>query len=95
MDRQRLKHSLQRYRWYRPLHLAYTGWRARQNGLPRWDEHLQHDRQRWNALLAHSASANRRVLIATGAGGHLPSVTLESLLAVALTLRQTRVDMLL
>ena len=95
MDRQRLKHSLQRFRWYRPLHLAYTGWRARQHGLPRWDEHLQHDRERWNVLLANSASANRRVLIATGAGGHLPSVTLESLLAVALTLRQTRVDMLL
>jgi len=95
VDRQRLKHSLQRYRWYRPLHLAYTGWRARQLGLPRWEEYLQHDRERWKALLADSAGATRRVLIATGAGGHLPSVTLESLLAVALTMRQTQVDMLL
>jgi hypothetical protein len=36
-----------------------------------------------------------RVLIATAVGGHLPSTTLESLLAVALTLRGANVSLLL
>ena len=95
LDLQRLKHRLQAYRWYRPLHLAYTGWRARHGGLPRWPDLLRDDWDRWREILAHSAAADARVLVATGAGGHLPSMTMESLLCIGLNLRGARSEMLL
>lgn len=90
-----LKYYLQRRTWYRVLHLAYIGWRARHSGLPTWGKLLRRDAATW-ALACDKASEQReRVLIATGTGGHLPSTTVESLLGVALTLRGVAVDFLL
>jgi hypothetical protein len=93
LDLQGIKHRLQRWRWYRLLHLIYTNWRARHGGLPYWSALLKGNR-------AENIPINRelgavRVLIATGAGGHLPSMTLESLLGMALKVRHKSVEFLL
>lgn len=92
---QDIKHRLQRWRWYRSLHLAYTGWRAQHGGLPDWGWLLKSANSTWSESVHHSAGHPERILIATGAGGHLPSMTLESLLGVALTQRNAGVDFLL
>lgn len=95
IDFQGIKYRLQQYRWYRPLHLAYTGWRAYHRGLPDWAGLLNKSRATWQAALPNLPDDPERVLIATGTGGHLPSLTLESLLGVALSLRGADVDFLL
>ena len=92
---QGIKHRLQRWRWYRPLHLAYTGWRAYHGGLPDWETLLKSNYSIWRDFVRRSTGRSGRILIATGAGGHLPSMTLESLLGVALTQRNAGVDFLL
>lgn len=92
---QRIKYQLQRWSWYRPLHLAITEWRARHGGLPKWPSLLRKDRAPWGRLQEKSAAGREKVLIATGAGGHLPSMTMESFLGVALTTRGASVDFLL
>ncbi len=61
--------------------------------LPDWQGILQHDPSRWAA--ARAAADGPRVLIATATGDHVPGVTVESALAVALTLRGARVSILL
>lgn len=95
VDLQGIKYRLQQYRWYRPLHLAYSGWRAYHGGLPDWAELLNKSPSTWQAAHRSLPDDPERVLIATGTGGHLPSLTLESLLGVALSLRGTPVDFLL
>jgi hypothetical protein len=90
---QRIKHQLQRWRWYRPIHLAYTEWRARHRGLPDWPSLL--GRQVEDDSRPRQVGERDRVLVATGAGGHLPSMTIESLLGVALSQRGAAVDFLL
>lgn len=92
---QDIKHRLQRWQWYRSLHLAYTGWRAQHGGLPDWEGLLKSEKSTWRDSIFHSVECPGRILIATGTGGHLPSLTLESLLGVALTQRNTGVDFLL
>lgn len=92
-DLQRIKYRLQRWRWYRFFHLAYTGWRARHEGLPDWASLSKYDS--WRDALNTPADSLERVLIATGTAGHLPSMTLESLLGVALSVRGAAVDFLL
>lgn len=89
------KYALQRRRWYRPLHLAYTSWRASHRGLPHWKALLENDGGRWRQICGKLAHQPGRVLIATGAAGHLPSLTVESLMGVALFLRDQPVDFLL
>lgn len=64
-------------------------------GLPRWTTILNHSLPVWRALLVSSETSDQRILIATGTGGHLPSLTIESLLGVALTQRNAGVDFLL
>jgi hypothetical protein len=59
---------------------------------PDWRPILRGDA--WPRAVA-AARHGPRVLIATTVGGHLPSTTLESLLAVALTLRGANVSLLL
>lgn len=59
-----------------------------------WSRVLAQDRTRWTRAL-EEARGGPPVLIATSTGGHWPSVTVESLLAVALTLRGARVHVLL
>src|SRR4051812_25152907 len=61
---------------------------------PRWDVLLGKDAARWRAART-AAESGPRVLIATSIGGHAPLLTVESLLAVALTLRGARVHLLL
>jgi len=95
LDRQLIKYRLQSFGWYRPIHLAYTSWRARHGGLPNWQGLVAAEPELWRQALAECAGSRKRVLIATGAGGHLPSMTMESLLAVALTLRGVATEVLL
>jgi hypothetical protein len=63
-------------------------------GLPDWANLLIHDRLAWEAAV-RAAEHGPRVLIATSAGGSKPSTIVETLLAVALTLRGARVQVLL
>ncbi len=61
---------------------------------PDWRPMLRQSAADWRRAL-DDARGGPRVLIATAVGGHLPSTTLESLLAVALTLRGADVQLLL
>lgn len=62
--------------------------------LPHWDVLLSRDSHLWRSAL-ESARTGPRVLIATTTGGHPSSPIMESLLAVALTLRGADVHFLL
>ena len=89
----RLAIRLRRLDWYRRLHIAYSGWRARHRGLPDWKSIL-------GAISEPSSrestpGARRRVLLATSTGGNLPSATVESMLGVALRLRGHQAEVLL
>jgi hypothetical protein len=86
---------LQRWRSYRRLHLLYTKLRASYFGLPNWTALFGNGFSQWTKTVNANSPDNGRILIATGAGGHLTSMTMESLLGVALTLRQSSVDFLL
>ena len=61
---------------------------------PDWRGVLRASGGAWPQALA-AARGGPRVLIATAVGGHVPSTTIESLLAVALTLRGAHVEILL
>lgn len=65
-----------------------------QRGLPDWRGLLRADWREWQAAM-RAARGGPEVLIATSMGGLLPAVNVESLLAVALTLRGARVHLLL
>ncbi|MEP7356970.1 MAG: capsule biosynthesis protein [Anaerolineales bacterium] len=67
---------------------------ASPSAYPDWPQLLGADWPRWQAALAQ-AGAEPAVLLATSVGGHAPTAILESLLAVALTLRGARVHILL
>lgn len=64
------------------------------NRYPDWPQLLAKDWSRWEEAIK-TATGGPRILIATDVGGHLPVVTLDSLLAVALTLRGAEVHLLL
>jgi hypothetical protein len=61
---------------------------------PDWRPILQASAEEWQRA-REAGRGGPRVLIPTAVGGHLPSTTLESLLAVALTLRGADVQVLL
>jgi hypothetical protein len=61
---------------------------------PDWRPILRASSDAWQAAIA-TARGGPRVLVGTAVGGHLPSTTVESLLAVALTLRGAHVVVLL
>lgn len=61
---------------------------------PDWRPMLRSSGTEWREAIARARSGPR-VLIATAVGGHPPSTTIESLLAVALTLRGANVEILL
>ncbi|RJQ39008.1 MAG: capsule biosynthesis protein, partial [Dehalococcoidia bacterium] len=68
---------------------------SRRHGyLPDWGKTFSRERDAWNNALK-SAKGGANILIATNTGGHVPSSTLESLLAVALTLRGANVHVML
>ena len=64
------------------------------NGQPRWKPVLDKDRTRWTTYIK-KAKLGPNILIATSLGSHLAASRLESLLAVALTLRGASVSILL
>jgi hypothetical protein len=61
---------------------------------PTWEPLLSEDRQLWDSAL-EQARQGRKILIATSVGSYLAGTTLESALAVALTLRGADVHLLL
>lgn len=69
-------------------------WYFTHTGYYNWRNILIKDRGMWQAAIRKS-TRGPNILIATSIGFHLPSITLESLLAVALTLRKTNVHVLL
>lgn len=80
----------------RSIRLRRLVYRARVSTYahPRWRPIIARERAAWDAARARTADGPR-ILIATGVGGHPYAVTLESLLAVALTLRGADVHFLL
>lgn len=58
-----------------------------------WADILQNQDDRWKKVLSNSAG--KKILIATSTGGHKAVIPIESLLAVALTLRGAQVHFLL
>lgn len=79
--------------WARPLRLVNLELKNTFRGLPRWGALTGQDATSWRTSLA--TAGGPKVLIATGVGGHSVSSTLDSVLAVALTLRGARVHGLL
>lgn len=80
----------------RSVTLRLLARRARVNtyAYPRWRPILERDRALWNAARAR-ARGGPKIVVATGVGGHPYAAALESLLAVALTLRGADVHLLL
>ncbi|HET9402980.1 MAG TPA: capsule biosynthesis protein [Burkholderiales bacterium] len=68
--------------------------RAQGTGYPDWTLILERSPELWRQARA-AAAHGPRVLIATTVGSHLPGTTLDSVLAVALTLRGANVELLL
>lgn len=62
--------------------------------LPPWAQILHRERRTWQKAIRNSEHGPH-VLVATSFGGHAPSTIIESMLAVALTLRGARVHLLL
>jgi hypothetical protein len=86
----RLREILRRSRTLRRLVRWY---RARTIADPRWGRLLEREGPAWRAALAGARGPH--VLLATSLGGYWAGTTLDSLLAVALTLRGARVRVLL
>lgn len=78
-------------RWQR---LALLRYRAHTAAYPDWKRLLGKDIRAWEQAL-RAARDGPRVLLATHVGGYTAGANLESLLAVALTLRGARVETLL
>lgn len=68
--------------------------RPTEDPYPNWARLLKTDSQLWREAVANSTKGPR-ILIATSAGGFVPGVIVESMLAAALTLRGASVDVLL
>jgi hypothetical protein len=74
------------------LYLWYQS--RRRDYLPDWQEIISRDREYWDEALGAAANGPP-VLIATSTGAHRATVTVEALLAAALTLRGTNAHILL
>ena len=61
---------------------------------PEWQQVLDNHHQHWQTAL-DTASEGKKILIATSVGGDIHMISVESLLAVALTLRGSQVHILL
>ena len=61
---------------------------------PLWEPLLQKNHELWSSAL-HAAQRGEKILIATSVGSHLAGTTVESTLAIALTLRRADVQVLL
>jgi len=90
-----LRHRLRGSPLLRPLRRARVTRQARTVGHFDWSGIIGPSRERWEEARAAARSGGRRVLIATDVGLHFGASRLDSLLAVALTLRGAHVDVLL
>ena len=90
-----MKHGIRRLpQLWRVTRLARRWYRARTGAYPDWQQLIAADAQRWQS--ARAAAANGpRVLFATAIGSYAHAVTLESVLAAALTFRGADVHVLL
>ncbi len=93
----RLKQRLREQSWMQPIRLANLKWRQRHGLFPEWRALLGADWQQFEAARdAARVNANApRVLLATGVGIHAAASSFDSYLAVALTARGARCDVLL
>lgn len=85
-----VKDLIKKNRFVRHMVRRYRA-RAR---LPRVERLIGKDKVYWNRILNNSRSG-KTILFATSCGGNLPAVTLESLLSIALTLRNANTKVLL
>lgn len=92
---QGVSNSLKRQRWFRISYFCFVGWHARFAGLPNWPKLLGRDFSSHARAVNANADNGPRVLIATGTAGHLPSMTMESFLGIALTHRGASVHFLI
>jgi hypothetical protein len=97
MTVQDIKLWLREQSWMQPLRLANLKWRQRNGLYPDWPALLGADFDAWQTLreLALTDAKAPRVLLATSVGIHAASASFDSYLAVALTARGARCDVLL
>ena len=84
---------LKRQPLLRRLRLIHLELRNRYAGLPRWRVLNTGSSGEWNR--ARAAASGPKVLVASSIGAHMVANTLDSMLAVTLTLRGARVHGLL
>lgn len=87
------RESLKRWPLLRRLRLIHLEIRNRFFGLPHWQVLRSPGASEW--IKASAAASKPKVLVASSVGAHMAANTLDSLLAVALTLRGARVQGLL
>lgn len=78
----------------RPILFAMRWHHARSDAYPDWQPLLDKDGHRWSSARLQ-AQTGPRILMASSVGAHTTVVTLESIIAAALTLRGANVDVLL
>jgi hypothetical protein len=88
----RLRQIVTRHRFWRPLRLARQAYKARTSAFPDWSRVI--GGSDWAERRAMAAQG-KRVLIGTSIGVNHAAASLESLLAIALTLRGAAVEVLL
>lgn len=89
-----IRNSLEKYARKSLTIRRMVRWYFTHTGYYNWRNILIKDREMWQTAIRESKKGPK-ILIATSMGFHLPSITLESLLAVALTLRGADVHALL
>lgn len=92
-----LKQRLRRQAWIQPVRLANLKWRQRRGLFPDWRKLLGPDWQRWETIRdeARARVDSPRVLLASSVGIHAAASSFDSYLAVALTMRGARCDVVL
>jgi hypothetical protein len=91
MVKKRLIHTFVYPDYVRAINHETAAWKSTS---PDWNDILRKDLSRWNSALT-TAKNGPKILIATSAGGYSGLNTLESMLAVALTLRGAQIHILL
>jgi hypothetical protein len=97
MTVQDIKLWLREQSWMQPLRLANLKWRQRNGLYPDWRAILGTDFDYWQVLRERALMGEKapRVLLATSVGIHATSASFDSYLAVALTARGARCDVIL
>jgi len=88
---------VRQWRIVRPFRVAIRYWRVRNGGLPDWPTLLGGSAVPPFPIIKSTSAQppGKRILIATGTAGHLPSITVESYLGMALRERAADVEFLL